>query len=139
VERIDDFFLSEEIYVNVGPRTLLKDVSDRIERDRQNTTLIDPLFFRDTAFPEGGWLLREFLDPPRCGEIGAQLGVEYLILIGSRKKEEGEFSGFYVPLLAGAKSVSEQSQLSALIISLKTQSEVCKYTAMAESDARVLY
>ena len=36
-------------------------------------------------------------------------------------------------------SVSEQSQLSALIISLKSQSVVCEYVAKAESEARILY
>jgi hypothetical protein len=139
VQRIDDVVLNEDIYVTIGPRTLLKNVSDQIEKDRQNIIVEDPLLFRDTAFPEGGWLLKEFLDSQRCGEVVSQLGVEYLVLVGSRTTEEGEFGGFYVPLLVGAMSIPEQSQLSTLIINLKSQSVVCEYVATAESEARVLH
>ena len=92
VQRIDDVVLNEDIYVTIGPRTLLKNVSDQIEKDRQNIIVEDPLLFRDTAFPEGGWLLKEFLDSQRCGEVVSQLGVEYLVLVGSRTTEEGEFT-----------------------------------------------
>jgi hypothetical protein len=43
-----------QIYITVGPRELIDNVSKRIVKQNPNIEIVDPLTFRDTAFPAGG-------------------------------------------------------------------------------------
>jgi hypothetical protein len=139
VERVDQVAVSSDVYITVGPRKLLEKVSSQIEKNSDNIEVIDPLVFRDAAFPDGGWSLNELLSSPRCIEITERLNVDYLILVGMRATEEGDLDGFFIPLVAGAGSIPEESSLSALVIDLRRQSIVCEFVATAESTGRMLY
>ena len=52
--RVDEVQIAGEVYVTVGPRKLLEEVSKKITEHNHNIEIVDPLEFRDTAFPVGG-------------------------------------------------------------------------------------
>ena len=62
VDRFDNVHLAGDTLVTVGPRVALEKVSERIEKKNSKVEVIDPILFRDSAFPQGGWQLEELLD-----------------------------------------------------------------------------
>jgi hypothetical protein len=128
-----------QVYVTVGPRELIDDVSRRIVKLNPNIELVDPLTFRDTAFPEGGWSLQELLESDRCTQVAEQLDMQYLVLLTPAVVETGEEEGFFFPLLIGAMAVSEDSTLNALIIDLRDRSVVSQLSASSSGRGRMLY
>jgi len=131
--------ITDQVYVTVGPRELIDDVSKRIVKHNTDIKLVDPLLFRDTAFPNGGWSLKELLEPSNRMHVSEKLDVQYLVLLTPLLHEEGEEEGIFIPLAFGALSVSENSTLSAIIIDLRSGSVVTRLSSSSSGHGRLLY
>lgn len=125
--------------ISVGPRRLLDDLATEIVREYGEIEIVDGLLFRDTAFPEGGWKLETLLQPDVSRQVSEELDVDYLILTGELKLDEGEEEGFLVPLLAGAMSVESESAISAVIMDLRSGELVTRVTCKARGTTRLVY
>lgn len=137
--RTDEVEITDQIYVTVGPRKLIDDVSKRIVKHNPNIELVDPLLFRDAAFPAGRWSLNELLEPDTRTRVAEQLDMQYLVLLTPMLVEEGEEEGFLIPLAFGAMAVSENSTLSAIIIDLRRGSVICQLSSSSSGHGRLLY
>lgn len=136
--RVDEVEITDQIQVTVGPRELIEDVSSRIVKHNPNIELVDPLTFRDAAFPSGNWSLQELLKPENRTRVAEQLDIQYLVLLTSALVETGEEEGFLIPFL-GAMAVPEDSTLSALIIDLRDGSVITQLSATSSGKGRMLY
>ena len=136
--RVDEVEITDQIHVTVGPRELIENVSRRIVKHNPNIELVDPLTFRDAAFPSGSWSLQELLKPENRTRVAEQLDMQYLVLLTSALVEAGEEEGFLIPFL-GAMAVPEDSTLSALIIDLRHGSVVSQLSAKSSGKVRMLY
>lgn len=137
--RTDVVEITSQIYVTVGPRELIDDVSKRIVKHNPNIELVDPLIFRDTAFPSGNWSLKDLLEPDARTRVVEQLDMQYLVLLTPMLVEEGEEEGFLIPLAIGAMAFPENSTLSAIIIDLRSGSVVCQLNSNSSGHGRLLY
>lgn len=137
--RTEDVELGERAYVTVGPRRLLARMSEAVIQRDARIELVDPLAFRDAAFPEGGWSLRELLRSERCGRLAETLGIRYLVLLGPVEAKYGEEKGFFMPLVLGAQSQSEDRSLGALVVDLARGDVACRLTATASGTQRVVH
>ena len=125
--------------ISIGPRRLLEELSEEITKAYRDIEIVDGLQFRDTAFPEGGWKLETFLQPGVSRQVSDKLEVDYLVLIGEMKIDEGEEDGFLVPLVAGAMSIESASSISAVIMDLRTGKLVSRIECKARGTTRMVY
>jgi len=135
---VDEFEINDQVHVTVGPRELIEEVSKHIVKHNPNIELVDPLLFRDTAFPSGNWSLQELMKPENRTRVAEQLDMQYLVLLTTVLVETGEEEGFLIPFL-GAMAVPEDSTLSALIIDLRQGSIVTQLSATSSGKGRMLY
>lgn len=112
-----------EVMVTVGPRNLLEEVSEEIAKTDARIEIVDPITFRDAAFPDGGWTVSQLFQEGNCRRVSSELDVDYLVLIGGVKETPGDevggiiiYIGFY-----GAGYSEEEVSLSATIIDLKNE------------------
>lgn len=138
VERADQIEGADLITITVGPRELIDEVSRRIVKHSPDIEIVDPLTFRDTAFPDGGWSLKELLDTKRCTEVAEQLDVQYLVLLSEAQVETGDEKGFLIPFL-GAMAASEESTLGALVIDLRHGAMLSQLSATSSGKGGMLY
>jgi hypothetical protein len=131
--------IDEGAVISIGPRRLLKELSNEITKARPDIEIIEGLLFRDTVFPEGGWKLEALFQPGVSRQVSDTLGVEYLVLTGELKLDEGEEEGFLVPLLAGAMSIESESMISAVIMDMKTGKLVSRLDCKARGTTRMVY
>lgn len=144
IEETDTVVLpAEEILVTVGSRRFLASMEKAIAKDHPDIQILDALTFRDAAFPTGGWTLKEFLTPASCGRVQQQLAVDYLVLFGPLKLDEGGIRGPHMmnenlggPLPLGVGQADYEATLSAVLIDLKTADVVCQVDVSAEGTAR---
>ena len=125
--------------ISIGPRRLLEELSEEITKAYRDIEIVDGLLFRDTAFPEGGWKLETFLQPGVSRQVSEKLDVDYLVLTGEMKLDEGEEEGFLVPLLAGAMAIESASTISAVIMDLRTGKLVSRIECKARGTTRMVY
>jgi hypothetical protein len=137
VTRIDEVRISDDVLVSAGPRLLLERLSRRLEKSRPGLTVVDPIAFRDTAFPEGGWRLDELLEPERRERIDDSLGVRFLVLIGAGVTQVRDQIGIFFPGLSAA-AMRETTVLAAVVFDLDTGLPVCRLRSKAESIGVVL-
>lgn len=110
--------------VTVGPRRLLKLLAKLITDSAPRVEVVDPLLFRDTAFPQGGWELGHLLETERRNTVISKLHVDFLILISPFAYKVGGGDGFFIPLVAGAQSAEHKVTLSATIYDMNSGSAV---------------
>jgi hypothetical protein len=139
VVRSQPIEIDEDAVISLGPRRLLESLSKEITDEYPDIEIIDALLFRDTAFPEGGWKLASLFEPGVSRQVSAKLDVDYLVLAGELKTEEGEEQGFLVPLLAGAMSIESASTISAVIMDLRAGALVSRLECKARGTTRMLY
>lgn len=125
--------------VSLGQRRLLKEISNEITKIYHDIQIVDGLLFRDTAFPEGGWVFADLLEPGVIRNIGDQLNIDYLVLLGEIKSSEEEVKGFFLPLVAGAMSGEGSFSLSAIIMDLKTEKLVTMLECETHGTTHILY
>jgi len=130
--------ITEQLQVTVGPRKIIEEVSEQVVKHNPNIELVDPLEFRDAAFPSGNWSLQELMKPESRTRVAEQLDMQYLVLLTAAHVEEGESEGFLIPFL-GAMAVPEDSTLSAFIIDLRQGSVVSRLNARSSGKGRMLY
>ncbi len=123
IETDEEVHLSDYTMVTVGPRKLLENIGERITDSRTGIEVVDGLAFRDSAFPEGGWLAKDLLQPAAAKRVAEELDVDYLVLISVEVIEEyGDEHNYLIPVLGGVMSGQEKSALSAIVIDLRQAS-----------------
>lgn len=134
VERMEEVRLADDAVVSAGPRRLLERISDRLEKQNEALTVVDPIAFRDAAFPKGGWHIKELLQPGRCQQVAQELGVQFLVLIGGGANRTRDEMGIMMPMMlpAGAMTMGETSVLSAVIIDLTRGETTCRLRSQAD-------
>lgn len=139
IEVFGEVRFADDVLVTVGPRRLLANLSGKIESDPRGVVVIDGLRFRDTAFPEGGWRLKDLLGTAELRDrVISKLAVDYLVLIGPARIEEyGEEKGEMLFLVPGAVWGEETSSLNAAIIDLKTGRAASRLAVTASGTYRV--
>jgi len=133
----DKAALSEDMLVTVGPRRLIELLAKHIAETDPALETINALEFRDTAFPGGGWHLRELLVPDQRANIVEQFQVDYLILVTPLVYSVGDETGVFVPLIAGARSAEHKASLSATIYDMNSGIALCRIDASAKGQERV--
>lgn len=91
---------------------------------------VDGLLFRDTAFPQGGWLLRDLLDEKNRTRIAQQLQVDYLVLVGPFEYTKGDWTGPTI-VIAGADTKVHKASLSATIYDLRAGTPIARIVSTA--------
>ena len=129
--------LSDETLITLGPRRLLEEISQGITERNHDIEVIDGLLFRDTAFPNGGWTLKQLLTPVNCHRVYDLLQVDYLVLVGRIGTEHGESGGFFLPLVVGAIHAENTVKLSATLFDLKRGKLSCQVYSEAQGKERV--
>lgn len=127
------------VFVTVGPRRLLSILEKLITESSPRVELADSLLFRDAAFPQGGWELRQLLDPEQRNKITQKLQVDILVLVSPLTYTVNDADGFFVPLVAGAQSAEHKSSLSAIIYELNSGRALRKIDVSARGNEKVLY
>lgn len=129
--RTEDLTPPGDLYVTLGPRMLIEDVGQRLERRVPNSEFVDPLAFRDVAFPDGGWSVADLTDPDVCSRVNGALSVRYAVLleVGPQTDRDRERSVFFG--LGETGYDTEESVLSALIVDMGRSEILCR----AESSA----
>ena len=132
-----DELLDDGITLTIAPRELLEKISKVITDSHENIEIVDGLVFRDTAFPEGGWILSQLLDPVTRKRISMQLDVRYLVIVGRDELSSsgGEYKSILPPVL-GAASAENVSTISAAIIDIMTGETVCQISSEAHGTER---
>lgn len=125
--------------VTVGPRRLLGLLAKQISAVAPKLEIIDPLLFRDTAFPEGGWQLQKLLEPAQRSNIIQSLQIDYLVLLSPLVYKVGDADGFFVPLVAGVQYAEHKSSLSATIYDLISGTALCRIDVTSSGNESVLY
>jgi len=113
-----------DIRVSVGPRRLLEKVSEAVEKEDERIDVVDPLAFRDAAFPEGGWYLRDLLDPQLHPDPGGGLGVRYLAIVKDHGSTEDVWDEARAPMIMGAATYAERRLLATIVIDLESRAPV---------------
>lgn len=134
----DQLIIPDDIRVTIGPRRLIEEISEHVVRHNKDIELVDPLTFRDTAFPSGGWSLQELLKSENRTRVAEKLDMQYLVLLTAVPVETEEPKGFLIPFL-GAMAATEDSSLSALIIDLRLGSVVSQLTTQASGEGILLH
>jgi len=132
VFRIDAVEPSEEDLVTIEPRRFLDKLELYIGEIDSEIEIVDSLRFRDEAFPEGGWLLKDLLDKENCNRVYESLSVDYLILLESIDRSTSEEHGFHLPPLYIVGSVDEKLTASAIVIDIHSASQLCKVSSEAQ-------
>ena len=125
--------------MTVGPRRLLDLLAKQVSALAPRLEPIDPLLFRDTAFPEGGWQLQNLLEPEQRRNIVQSLQVDYLVLVSPLVYTVGDGDGFFVPLVAGVQSAEHKSSLSATIYDLNSGTALSRIDVTSSGNENVLY
>lgn len=139
VVRSQDVTIDDDDKVSMAPRRLLEEVTKEIKNTYANIELVDGLLFRDTAFPEGGWRLKELLVPEVRRRVNEQLNLDYLALVGTIETSQNEEKGFMFPMLLGAMSAEGASTITAIIIDLRTGELVSKIVSEARGTTHIYH
>ena len=114
---------SVEMLATVGPRELIEEVSAAIRSEAAQIQIVDPIVFRDVAFPDGNWRISRLFMKRNGRRIFEESGVKYLVLLGkvveSSSEEYGDVLisiGFY-----GAATAKMEAKLSAKVIDLQNE------------------
>lgn len=137
VDRFDKVHLAGDTLVTVGPRVSLEKISERIGEENSAIEVVDPILFRDTAFPQGGWRLEELLDPDRCQQVVEQLDVRHLVLVGGGAENVRDEMGIWMPLMmpAGFLTMHQTGVLSAVVLDLRSGEPTCRFRYETEGIA----
>lgn len=133
VERVEEVRVAQDVLVSAGPRRQLEGISERLQEARPGLSVVDPITFRDAAFPGGGWRLQELLEPARCRRLAEDLRVRFLVLIGSGATDAHDLMGLAFPIMlpVAAMGAGETSVLSAVVFDLETGEPACRLRSQA--------
>lgn len=118
-------------YLSVGPRRLIDDIAASIETYDDRIEAVDPLDFRDMAFPHGGWSISELLEDDVCTSLRQMSGVRFLVLLvvgpphAFQQEKTVQFG------LGATGYATEKSSLSAVVVDLDNGEIVCQIDSTA--------
>lgn len=121
--------------VTVGPRLMIESMASQILANAPQLELIDPLLFRDTAFPEGGWHLQELLRTENRTKVLQQLHVDYLVLVTPPVYTFGEALGTNLHFVMG-NSREHTLNMSAAVYEVKSGAAVCRLDLATKAKSR---
>jgi len=75
VVRSQDMTIDDNDIVSMAPRRLLEEITKELKSTYKNIEIVDGFLFRDTAFPEGGWRLKELFVPEVRRRVNEQLTI----------------------------------------------------------------
>ena len=129
--RTDEIASLDGLYVTLGPRILIEQFGELLEEQLANSKQVDPLTFRDSAFPNGGWFLSELMRPSVCNRVRESLSVRYLVLLETRPQTDpdGERSVFFG--LGATGYDTEESALSAILVDMGNSEFLCRIASSA--------
>lgn len=127
---------SAGLRVTVGPRRLLAAIAGMIEKENDAIEVVDPLAFRDTAFPKGGWYLEDLLANEHSTNVAESLGVLYLVLVQDLGYKYTENRSIMAPFAFGGLSYSDRSELAALVVDLQSGEPVAYFAIVARGEGR---
>ena len=130
--------IDDDDIVSMAPRRLLEEITKEIKSTYKNIEIVDGMLFRDTAFPEGGWRLKELFVPEVRRRVNEQLNLDYLALVGAIETSQDEEKGFMFPGLLGALSIEGASTITAIVIDLRTGELVSRIVSEARGTALIL-
>jgi hypothetical protein len=137
VKHIEITSFPDDAILTLGPRRVLTDVAESVTEADSNIEVIDGVLFRDTAFPEGDWLLRNMLMPNTCNRISEELDVDYLVLVSTKGVLTVEEKDTALPLLVLAFGATEKEMtVNAILLDLKTGESVCQVSSQAHGTER---
>jgi hypothetical protein len=109
--------IDDELLLTLAPREYLEDFSEKIIRSYKNIEVVDGMLFRDTAFPDGGWELQQFLEPKNYSRVRSVLDLDYVVILGEEELVLGDVEGIFIPFF-GAGAQKKESRVSAAIFDL---------------------
>jgi hypothetical protein len=129
--RSDELKSLDGLYVTLGPRTLIEKFGALLEERLADSKQIDPLTFRDSAFPKGGWFLSELIHPALCDRVRESLSVRYVVLldVGPQIDPDRRRSVFFGLGTTGYDT--EESALSAIVVDLGNSEVLCRVASFA--------
>jgi len=136
VVRVDQVEIPSDVYVTVGPRKLIETIAEKIVEHNSAVELIDPIRFRDAAFPDGGWRADQLLNEHTCSRLQQDLNLDFVVLLEltppvGQVAERGISFG-----LGRAGYADMRSHVSAIVITLPQASVVCRLDTSAEGRIR---
>ncbi len=134
---IEDITIPKDTYVTLGYRRAIETLIWGVEQYEPSIELVDGLLFRDTAFPDGGWKLKDLLTPDRCQKMQQELSVDYLILLGSFKLDKEKKELLLTPVLGGITEEVHTS-MSAVIINLNDIKVINRLNIDSKGSSEVL-
>jgi len=140
IEPVNDVEIPDEMLVSLGPGNLLDALTKKLVKNNPDIEVVDALTFRDTAFPDGGWRLKDLLDPIVAAQVADMTNVIHLALVSVRNLNEwDEDFSVMVPLAFGALSGEEKSVMSVMIFDLRQPQAVAKSVVTAIGHTRGAY
>lgn len=129
---------AEDVRVSLGPKSVLDDLAQQIEKLDRRIRVVDGLTFRDTAYPEGGWRLSDLVDSSeRRDTVAAKLGVDYLVLLGPGKTRTSDEKGEILVIVPSGIKGTETSRISAVIFDLASGQALSRLDVEASGTYRV--
>lgn len=130
--------IDQELILTLSPREYLEDFADEITRKHANIEVVDGFLFRDTAFPEGGWKLKQLLQPDTCSRVKAALELDYVVILGQEETLEGDVKGVFIPFF-GAGTQKLESRVSAAVLDITSRKFECQINVEAEGHAGAIF
>lgn len=129
IEEITTLVPNPDIRVSVGPREFLEKLSRTVEKKNRKVDVVDPILFRDAAFPAGGWYLRDLLGSGQASEAFENMGVRYLAIVRDHGYASSESGGGFnalpmAPVALGAWAWSGRRVLATIVIDLLSRAPV---------------
>lgn len=132
--------LAEDMIITAGPRKLLLEVSDAIQQANPDIDVVDSLYFRDRAFPDGDWRVARVMDASNCKLIAHASGVDYLVLVAPVQVREDGIDGPFVVWIGfyGIGTTDSEAKLSATVIDLRRGQVLLRVESTAQGKGGAL-
>ena len=123
--------VDQELLLTLAPREYLEDFTEEITRNYENIEVVDGMLFRDSAFPEGEWKLKQFIEPKNYSRVKAALVLDYVVILGQEELLLGEVEGIFIPFF-GAGAQKKESKVSAVVFDITSGEFVRQINVQAE-------
>jgi TPR repeat protein len=130
VEQIDDVILT------IDPSELVEKITRVITDSHKNIEIVDEATFWDAAYPKGGWKRGQLLEHDTRKRISTQLDVRYLVVVGPEEHVISDGKDFFIPPVFGIFSEEQVSNISAVIIDMRSGETVRQISSKAHGTSR---
>ena len=133
-----DISINQDLLLTLAPRDYLETFTEEITRRYKNIEVTDGFLFRNIAFPEGGWKLKQLLEPDNCARVKAELDIDYVVILGQEEHLQGEVKGIFIPFF-GAGTQAKESRVSAAILDITSGNFECQINVEAEGHSSAIF